>query len=103
MPEVLVPPPGAVGLSAVRALGDGSVRQYTGVEFVHAAGVRRFLHRLSKLGYLQRAGADQIYAVLDVLDRSGDIIADFAIPTRRAFVYIYRKLKLRVDHTNDDL
>jgi hypothetical protein len=37
------------------------------------------------------------YAVLDVLDESGDIVGDYAIPTAAAFRWVKRTLKLAVE------
>ena len=94
------PPAGAVGLSAVRALPDGSMRQYTAVEFTRGwAGVEHFIRTLRACGFVRPSSADTkdtSYAVLDVLDADGDIIGDYDVPDARAFRYIKRKLKLSV-------
>ena len=66
------------------------------------AGVERFIRTLRALGYVRPSGvAKDGYAVLDVLDAEGDIIADYDIPTAHAFRYVKRKLNLTVVHAPD--
>ena len=92
----------AVALGAFRMVGD-QPRNYTATTFPSDpyAGCEQFIRTCRKLGYLRpiRTDADisGYYAVLDVLDRYGDIVQDFAIPTATAFRYIYRKLNLRLE------
>jgi hypothetical protein len=91
------PPAGAVGLSAMRALPSGAARQYTAVEYERGwTGVEHFIRTLRAVGYVKPSSAEDCYAVLDVLDKDGDIIGDYAIPTSKAFAFVKRKLKLRV-------
>jgi hypothetical protein len=95
---LLRPPAAATGLSALRVLTDGEPRQYSAVEFTRGWwGLERFIRTLRAVGFIRpstrRSGG---YAVLDVLDADGDIIADYDIPTARAFRYVKRKLKLTV-------
>lgn len=94
---LLRPPAEARGLSAVRGLRDGSMRQYTGVEWQTWNGVEHFIRTLRALGYVKPTSTAPSYAVLDVLDAAGDIIADYDVPTAAAFRYIKRKLQLRVE------
>jgi hypothetical protein len=95
---LLRPPAGAVGLSAIRILPDGSMRQYTGVEFTRGwAGVERFIRTLRAFGFVAPSSSEPSYGVLDVLDTEGDIIGDYDIPHAQAFRFIYRKLQLRVE------
>jgi hypothetical protein len=95
---LLRPPAAAVGLSAIRGLPDGSMRQYTSVEFTRGwNGVERFIRTLRAVGYIKPSSAAPSYAVLDVLDVDGDIIGDYDVPTAAAFRYIKRKLDLRVE------
>jgi hypothetical protein len=91
------PPPNARGLSAIRALADGSMRQYSAVEWPTWNGVKHFIRTLRALGYIRPASVERSYAVLDVLDADGDIIGDYDVPTAAAFRYIKRKLQLRVE------
>lgn len=96
---LLHPPAAAVGLSAIRALPpNGAARQYSAVEFKRGwAGVEHFIRTLRAVGYVKPSTAAPCYAVLDVLDAAGDIIFNYDIPHARAFAFIYRKLKLRVE------
>lgn len=97
------PPSGAVGLSAIRGLPDGSMRQYNAVEFTQGwYGVERFIRTLRAIGFVEPSSAAPSYAVLDVLDADGDIIGDYNIPHARAFRYVYRKLKLRVETLEEE-
>lgn len=94
---LLRPPPDAVGLSVIRGLPDGSMRQYTSVEFARGwNGVEHFIRTLMAFGYVKPSSAEPSYAVLDVLDADEDIIGDYDVPTASAFRYIKRKLQLRV-------
>jgi hypothetical protein len=78
---------------------DGSMRQYTAVEFTRGwAGVEHFIRTLRAVGYIKPSSPEPSYAILDVLDFDGDIIADYDVPTVAAFRYIKRKLQLRVEH-----
>lgn len=100
---LLRPPVDAVGLSAVRALPDGSMRQYSAVIFDRGwAGVERFVRTLRAVGKVRPAStATDGYAVLDVLNAEGDIIGDYDIPTADAFRYVKRKLGLTVEPAPD--
>lgn len=94
---VLSPPAGAVGLSAMRPVR-GVARNYTAVEFTRGwNGVEHFIRTLMKVGYIAPSSSAPSYAVLDVLDADGDIIGDYDVPNAKAFGYIKRKLKLRVE------
>jgi hypothetical protein len=98
--RVQPPPEAATGLSAIRGLPDGSLRQYSAVEFDHGrVGVARFVHRCAAIGLLKPSSAEPSYAVLDVLDAEGDIIGDYNVPTAQAFAHIKRKLQLTVEAT----
>ncbi len=89
----------AVALSALRSLPNGVARQYSVAEFDHGAeGIRFWVRRAWAIGFAHPSGAacTNCYAVLDVLDANDDIVQDFCIPTRRAFAWWYRTLRLRV-------
>ena len=93
---LLRPPADATGLSAIRPLGDGSLRQYSAVDFEAGwTGVEHFVRTLRAVGFIRPSSAEG-YAVLDVLDDNGDIIADYDIPTSQAFQYVKRRLRLTV-------
>lgn len=94
---LLRPPAEARGLTAIRGLPGGAMRQYTGVEWEHWGGVEHFIRTLRALGYVKPSSSAPSYAVLDVLAANGDIIFDYDVPTAAAFRFIYRKLKLRVE------
>jgi len=87
----------AVALSAFRVLPNGEGRVYTATTFPGnpLAGCERFVRTCRVLGYLVPDGPH--YAVLDVLDATGDIVQDFLIRDAAAFRYIKRKLRLRVE------
>ncbi len=91
------PPPGAIGLSAIRALPGGKMRQYTAVEFKRGwQGVEHAVRTFRFLGYIKASSTEPSYACLDVIDDNDDIIANYDVPTAQAFRYIKRKLNLRV-------
>lgn len=97
MITIEAPPAEATGLSAIRGLPDGSMRQYSAIEFERGwNGVEHFTRTLSKLGLIRPSSTEPSYAVLDVLDAEGDIIGDYNVPTAQAFAFIKRKLKLTV-------
>lgn len=93
------PPAGATGISAIRILPGGGMRQFSAVEFRRGwNGVEHFIRTLRAVGYVRPTKAGEpSYAVLDVLDADGDIIGDYDVPNARAWGYIYRKLKLRAE------
>ena len=104
MAEIPMLHPAAVGLSVIRGLRNGSMRQYTSVEFTRGwPGVDHFLRQLRACGYVRPSGVGPSYAVLDVLDVDEDIVQDYDIPTAAAFRYVKRKLKLRVVDVDAEL
>ena len=84
-------------MSAFRVLPNGDGRSYTATTFPRDpyAGCERFIRTCRVLGYIVPDGSH--YAVLDVLDDTGDIVQDFLIRDADAFRYIKRKLGLRVE------
>lgn len=95
---LLRPPATAVALTAIRGLPDGSMRQYSATEFRRGwSGVDHFIRTLKAVGYIEPGDTRPSYAVLDVLDAEGDIVADYNIPTSTAFRFIKRKLGLVVE------
>ncbi len=100
---LLRPPAAAVGISAIRALPDGSMRQYSAVGF-HSGwgGVEHFIRTLRAVGYIRPSSSEPSYAVLDILDANDDIVFDYDIPTSHAFRYVKRTLKLTVVSDPDD-
>ncbi len=104
---LLRPPAAAVGLSAIRAVTENGVqgvtRRYSTTEFRSGwSGVEHFIRILRAVGYVKPSSAEPSYAVLDVLDAQGDIIAEYNVPTARAFAFIKRKLKLVVERPEDE-
>lgn len=96
--ELRRPPAGAIGLSAVRGLPGGAMRQYTSIEFSRGwAGVERFIRILRAVGYIEPCTPKDSYAVLDVIDADGDILDSYDLPHARAFKYVYRTLQLRIE------
>jgi hypothetical protein len=88
----------AVGLTAFRELPDGRGRQYTESWFSGDPwrGCEHFIRTCGALGFLRMNGSERVYALLDVLDEEGEVLATYDIPHAQAFKFIYRKLHLRV-------
>lgn len=101
LPEVH---PDAVALTVFRVLPDDE----TGVQYTIAEAdsgrdaIVRSIHSAEVLGFVAPAGTAEKYAVLDVLDGDEDIVQDFAIPTRAAFLWWARTLHLAVDSSTDE-
>ena len=86
--------PRAVALAAFRVLPNGEDPQYTeswspGNPW---QGCERMIRMARAVGFVAASKAVDGYAVLDVLDKDGDVIQDYAIPTARAFQWFKRKL-----------
>ncbi|MEU4576062.1 hypothetical protein [Nonomuraea sp. NPDC023979] len=97
----------AAAYSAFRAVTPHKGRQYTISEPV--SGGRETMNRLFRqaaaVGYVHPANCDAgsgCYAVLDVLDGDDEPVQEYCIPTAAAFAWWYRKLGLRVAHTDGD-
>jgi hypothetical protein len=95
--------PDATALTALRPLSNGKHRLYTVAEAIETAdrntAVRGLVHTGSRLGFLARPGEGvTAYAFLDVLGEDDDLLDTFAITSRKAFRWYYRKLGWRVDH-----
>jgi hypothetical protein len=89
------PPAEAFALSAFRALPSGVGRQYSATTFPQNPwqGCEHMIRTVAHLGMIRESTADDDgYAVLDVLNKDGDIIADYSIRDSRAFQYLKRKL-----------
>jgi hypothetical protein len=96
---LLRPPADAIGVSAIRGLPNGA----SAVEFARGwTGVERLVRTLSAVGYVEPSSTQPSYAVLDVLDADGEIIADYDIPTAQAFRYLKKQLGLTVESTDGD-
>lgn len=97
--------PGAVALTAFRALPDGTGREYTATTWLQDPwqGCNHMLRMARTCGFVTESHGNRCdcYAVLDVLDEAGDIIQDFCITTAQAFRWFYRKLNLRVVDESD--
>lgn len=104
--RVTKPPANAVALTAFRPMPDGTGRQYTATTFPRDPwqGCEMYIRRAGCIGFLTPSSADPDsgYAVLDVLDDVGDIVADYEIPTARAFKWWYRTMGWRVEATDGD-
>lgn len=96
MGRVPKPPPEAVALSAMRALRDGRARVYSATTFPQDPwqGCEHMIRMAGSLGMLEESTThpDHGYAVLDVVNDEGDIIADYAITSPQAFQFLKRKL-----------
>ena len=86
--------PRAVALAAFRVLPNGEGREYTATTFPCDPwqGCERMIRMAREVGFVTASKAVDGYAVLDVLDKDGDVIQDYAIPTARAFQWFKRKL-----------
>ena len=93
------PPAGAVALTAVRELPGGRLRQYTATTFPRDpwAGCERFVRTCWFVGYVRDCTPERTYALLDAINEEGDVVETWDITSARAFRYIYRKLRLRVE------
>lgn len=92
------PPPETTGVGALRVLKDGTGRFYTVMEVPSWQSIEWLMRQAEATGALRPSTADDdCYAVLDLYDDDGSIIADFAIPTARAFRWWYRKVGWRVE------
>lgn len=91
-------PANAHALSMFRVLPNGDGRRYSAVTFPQGpyAGCERMIRMARKLGWIGEEYADA-YGVLDVLNDSGDIVADYPIPDARAFRALKKKLALVVE------
>ncbi len=91
-------PPEAHALTIFRAGNNGDGISYSAVTFPKDpyAGCERSVRMFQAVGYISDSFAVQ-YAVLDVLDKEGDIIADFTIPDAHGFQGIKKKLGLVVE------
>jgi hypothetical protein len=100
--RVSPPPAGTVALAAFRELPDGRGRQYTESWFAGDPwrGCEHFIRMCGAIGLLLDSGPGHAYALLDVIDEDGGILATYDIPDARAFRFIYRKLRLRVARTD---
>lgn len=52
----------------------------------------RAVEQIFRQAFISRGYQDGDYAILDAYDANGDIIADYGIPTRSIFRFLYRKL-----------
>ena len=59
-------------------------------------GREHFIRTCGALGFLRESTSEHAYALLDVLDEDGEVLATYDSPPARAFRFIYRKLHLRV-------
>jgi hypothetical protein len=93
----------AHALRAFRVLPNGDSRQYTATTFRPRAfsGCEQVIRMAHAFGYLAGEG-ERYYAVLDVLDKDGDIVQDFAIRDATAFRWFYRKLHWRIESSDQE-
>jgi hypothetical protein len=92
------PPADAVALTAFRELPDGRGRKYTEAWFPGNpwGGCEHFIRTCGALGFLRESSPAKAYALLDVADEDGEIVATYDVPHAQAWRFIYRKLHLRV-------
>jgi hypothetical protein len=97
------PPPGAVALTACRELTNGDARQYTATTWPRDPwqGCEHFVRMCAAVGFVRDCTHEHAYALLDAIDKDGDILETWDITSARAFRFIYRKLHLRVERDGD--
>jgi hypothetical protein len=103
-PRIAPPPAGTVALTACRDLPDGRTRQYTATTFPSDPwrGCERFVRMCGAISHARNCEAgSRAYALLDAINEEGDILETWDIPTAQAFRFIYRKLHLRVERTDE--
>lgn len=98
-----VVPREAHALTLFRILPNGEGRSYSAVTFPRNPyqGCERMIRMARATGSLTPPDKDG-YAVMDVLDQNGDIIADYTVPDARSFAWLKKKLGLVVE-TLDEL
>jgi hypothetical protein len=98
MSRVPKPPAEAVALTAFRELPDGRGRKYTEAWFPSDPwrGCEHFIRTCGALGFLRESSPAKAYALLDVVDEDGEIVATYDVPHAQAWRFIYRKLQLRI-------
>jgi hypothetical protein len=99
------PPREAVALSMFREGRNGNGIRYSAVTFPQNPwrGCERMIRMARAVGWISdsKAAHASAYAVLDVLDAQGDVIADYAIVDARAFASLKKKLGLVVETDGD--
>lgn len=86
----------ATGLSALRIDGTETGHFYS-TATMEPRVLERFVQLAERDGLLVPAtGYDECYAVLDILDASGDIVDDRHVPTERAWNALNSELRLEV-------
>jgi hypothetical protein len=80
----------------------GAYREFCGRQYTESwlpgdpwRGCEHFTRMCGALGFLRESSPAHAYALLDVLDEDGEILATYDIPHAGAFRFIYRKLHLR--------
>lgn len=95
------PPPETSGVGAFRVLPDGTGRNYTPMDVPSWRSIEHLMRQARATGGVQPScdlrESCGCYAVLDLYDDDGAIIADRCIPTARGFRWWYRKVGWRVE------
>lgn len=101
MSRFFKPPPETTGVGAFRVLANGSGRNYTVMDVPSWQSIEQLMRQAQATNGLRPpcnlGHPCDCYAVLDLYDDNGCIIADACIPTRRAFGWWYRKVGWRVE------
>jgi hypothetical protein len=94
----LIPPldSNSHALQLVRAIESKNVfRYYEATTFRNPyAGCELYLYRCQTFGFLVEKKED-VYAVVDVLDRNGDVIQDYGV-NKKGFDFLRSQLKFKV-------
>lgn len=91
-------PTEAHALTLFRILPNGEGRTYSATTFPKDpyGGCERTIRMARAVGWIAARSGDS-YGLLEVLDVNGDILADFDIPTARAFAGLKKQLKIVVE------
>jgi hypothetical protein len=96
-------PPEAHALTLFRILPNGEGRRYSATTFPRNPfqGCERMVRTARAVGWIAECGDVLSYGLLEVLDESGDILADFDIPNAAAFARLKKKLNIVVEEVEE--
>lgn len=91
-------PAEAHALTLFRILPNGEGRRYSATTFPNGPyqGCERTVRMARAVGWIAEDGGES-YGLLEVIDANGDILADFDIPTARAFAQVKKHLNIVVE------
>lgn len=97
MGDEFVMPNDAHALQPLRFVGADGAKQYTAVTFPRnpKGGCQMYYNRCRVAGGITGHDSDGVAGLCDILDKEGDIIADFSL-NKKGLNYLYKALGLRV-------